>query len=197
VTFHADKPPSYWQGGFSNRAPSGWRASAARSGGGVLIMNLTHYVDLLRYVTGCEVLEVSAVARVAFGQEVEDEIAVSVRFEGGAVGTFLGSASTRGAPSSRVEVWGEHGTLELEPDPRIYSERAMSGLLTGRWNALPTDDVDVRTTFVERFASAVLEQCEPDVTALDGLAVQAFVEAVYQSVISGRPEPVAFARAQE
>jgi 2-desacetyl-2-hydroxyethyl bacteriochlorophyllide A dehydrogenase len=197
VTFHADKPPSYWQGGFSNRAPSGWRASAKRSGGGVSIMNLTHYVDLLRYVTGCEAVEVSAVTRIGSGQEVEDEIAASVRFEGGAVGTFLGSASTRGAPSTRVEVWGEHGTLELEPDPRIYSERATSGLLTSRWNALPTDDVDVRTTFVERFVAAVLEQRAPDVTALDGLAVQAFVEAAYQSAISGRPERVAFGRAPE
>lgn len=190
VVFHADKPPSYWQGGFSNRATSGWRASAERSGGGVMIMNLTHHIDLLRHLTGCEVLEVSAFARILPGQQVEDEIAVSVRFEGGAVGTLLGSASTRGVPSSRVELWGDHGTLQLEPEPRIYSERAVPGLLTGRWNTLPQDDVDVRTVLVERFAAAVLEQREPDVTALDGLAVQAVVQAVYQSVISERPEPI-------
>lgn len=195
VVFHADKPQSYWQGGFSNRANSDWRASADRSGGGVMIMNLTHYVDLLRHVSGCEVLEVSAVARVLPGQEVEDQIAVSVRFEGGAVGTFLGSASTRGVPSSRLELWGEHGTLQLAPEPRIYTERAVPGLHTGHWNTLPMDDVDVRTVFVERFAAAVLEQREPDVTAMDGLAVQAFVDAVYRSVISGRPEPVTPVRA--
>jgi predicted dehydrogenase len=195
VTFHADKPASYWHGGFSSRAPSGWRGSAERSGGGVLIMNLTHYVDLLRHMTGCEMLDVSAVARCAAGQEVEDEIAVSVRFAGGGVGTFFGSASTPGAPNSRFEVWGEHGTLQLEPEPRIYSERAVPGLLTGRWNALPTNHVDERTVFVERFAAAVLEQREPDVTALDGLAVQAFVDAVYRSVISGRPEVISTASA--
>jgi predicted dehydrogenase len=159
-------------------------------------MNLTHYVDLLRHMTGCEVLEVSAVARFAPEQEVEDSIAVSVRFEGGGVGTFFGSASTPGSPRSRLEMWGEHGTLQLEPEPRIYTERAVPGLLTGRWNALPTTDVDERTVFVERFAAAVLEQREPDVTALDGLAVQAFVEAVYSSAATGRPERVATARAQ-
>jgi predicted dehydrogenase len=194
VTFHADKPQSYWHGGFSNRAFSNWRAKAPRAGGGVMIMNLTHYVDMLMHLTGCEAVEVSAVANVLPGQEVEDGIAVSVRFENGAVGTFLGSASTRGAPSSRMELWGEHGTLQLEPEPCIYTERAVPGLLTGRWNALPKDHVDVRRVLVERFASAVLDQREPDVTAGDGLAVQAFVDAVYRSMRSGRPEAVARVR---
>jgi predicted dehydrogenase len=197
VVFHADKPPSYWEGGFSNRAMSGWRASSARSGGGVMIMNLTHQIDLLRHITGCDALEVSAVARFEPGHEVEDEIAVSVRFEGGAIGTLLGSASTRGTPSSSVEMWGDLGTLQLEPVPRIYTERLVPGLLTGRWNALPREPVDERTMFIERFATAVLEHREPDVTGGDGLAVQAVVEAVYRSVTSGRPEPVTSAEGHE
>jgi 2-desacetyl-2-hydroxyethyl bacteriochlorophyllide A dehydrogenase len=190
IVFHADKPQSYWQGGFSSRANSPWRTSAERSGGGVMIMNLTHFVDLLRHISGCEAIEVSAFARVPPDAEVEDEIAASVRFENGAVATILGSASTRGAPGTRVDIWGENGTLQLEPEARIYTERAVPGLLTSRWNTLPTDNRDVRTLFVERFCAAVLDQQEPDITARDGLAVQAFVEAVYRSVRSGRPEPI-------
>jgi 2-desacetyl-2-hydroxyethyl bacteriochlorophyllide A dehydrogenase len=192
VVFHADKPSSYWEGGFSSRAMSGWRASKVRSGGGVMIMNLTHHIDLLRHLTGCRAVEVSAVARVEPGREVEDEIAVTIRFEGGAVGTLFGSASTRGAPSSRVEMWGDVGTLQLEPEPRIYTERAVPGLITGKWNVLPMVPVDERTAFVEGFATAVLEHREPDVTGSDGLAVQAVVDAVYRSVTSGGLEPVAF-----
>jgi predicted dehydrogenase len=190
VVFHADKPQSYWHGGFSGRTSSDWRATLERSGGGVMIMNLTHYVDLVRHLTGCEAAEVHAVATIRAGQEVEDQIAVSVQFDGGAVGTFIGSASTRGEPSCRFEIWGEHGTLQFEPEGRIYTERAVSGLLTGRWNMLPTNEVEVRTAFFEQFADAVLEGREPDVTPADGLAVQAFVDAVYRSVRSGRSEPV-------
>lgn len=190
VLFHADKPPSYWRGGFSGRATSDWRTSRARSGGGVMIMNLTHHIDLLRHVTGCEAVEVMAQARREPAQEVEDAIAVTVRFEGGAIGTLSGSASTRGAPPSRVELWGDLGTLQLEPEPRVYSDVALPGLVTGRWNTLPTDPVDERTVYLERFVQAVLEQRPPDVTGEDGLAVQALVEAVYRSADSGRPELV-------
>jgi predicted dehydrogenase/NADPH:quinone reductase-like Zn-dependent oxidoreductase len=190
VLFHADKPPSYWHGGFSGRARSDWRASRARSGGGVMIMNLTHHVDLLRHVTGCEALEVTAHVRRELGQEVEDGVVATVRFDGGAIGTLSASASTRGAPPSRVELWGELGTLQLEPEPRVYTDVALPGVLSGRWNTLPTDPVDERTVYVERFASAVLEGREPDVTGEDGVAVQALVEAVYRSAESGGPEQV-------
>ena len=190
VVFHTDKPASYWHGGFSGRAQSGWRSSRERSGGGVMIMNLTHHVDLLRYVTGCEAIEVSAMALADAGHDVEDEIAATVRFVGGAVGTLLGSASTRGVPRSRLEVWGDVGTVQLEPEARIYTDRAVPGLVTGRWNALPTDPVNERVIFIERFAAAVLEERSPDVTAMDGFAVQALVSAVYRSMESGRTEPV-------
>ena len=190
INFHADKPQSYWHGGFSGRAHSDWRMSADRSGGGVMIMNMTHFVDLLRHVTGREIVKVHAVADSLPGQQVEDRIAVTVRFEGGAIGTLVGSASTRGVPETRLEIWGEHGTVDLGRNPRIYTESSVPGLRTGRWNALPVDELDERTVFVERFAAAVLEQRAPDVTATDGLAVQAFVDAVYRSVASGRPEAV-------
>ncbi len=191
VAFHADKPQSYWHGGFSGRASSDWRMSADRSGGGVMIMNMTHFVDLLRHMSGTEIAEVHAVGTVFPGEEVEDQIGVTVRFEGGAIGTLVGSASSRGTPGSRLEMWGEHGTVELGPKPQIYTDRALPGLITGRWNELPNEENDVRTIFVERFAAAVLEEREPDVTAADGLAVQAFVDAVYRSVASGQPETVA------
>ena len=199
LVFHADKPPSYWLGGFSGRATSDWRGSRARAGGGVLIMNMTHHVDLLRHLTGCEVTEVSAVTRHDADAEVEDAVAVTLRFTGGGVGTLLGSASTRGAPPSRFDLWGDAGSVQLEPEARLFTERAVPGALTRRWNSLPREpEVDERTVFVERFAAAALTGGEPDVTAADGLAVQAVVEAAYESArIGGIPVPVAFPAVRE
>jgi predicted dehydrogenase len=181
VVFHADKPPSYWRGGFSGRASSDWRGRRDRAGGGVLIMNLTHYVDFIRFVTGVEPEWVSA--RTDPGAEVEDAVALSVGFEGGAVGTISGSASTRGIPPNRFELWGEVGALRIEPDPAVYTDRALDGVATGRWVSLPRDaGDDPRRIFVERFADAVLRGRPPEVTADDGLAVQSFVDAAYRSI---------------
>jgi predicted dehydrogenase len=186
VAFHTDKPASYWTGGFSGRAASDWRASRERAGGGVLIMNLTHYVDLLRHLTGAEPEWVAGTARTEPGAEVEDAIALSVGFTGGAVATISGSASTRGGPPNRVELWGRDGTVRLEPKAEAYTERAVPGLPAGRWTPLPVEAVDrTRRTFVEQFAAALARGAEPDVTPADGLAVQRFVDAAYRAVASG------------
>lgn len=191
VVFHTDKPESYWVGGLSGRSPSSWRSSLERSGGGVLIMNVTHYVDFMRFLAGAEPARVSAAGRWARGAEVEDGIAVIVEFEGGAIGTISGSASTRGAPPNRFELWGETGTLLLEPAPAIVTERAVPGLPAGRWCALPeASDEDPRAVFVERFVDAVRAGRPVDVPASDGLAVQAFVEAAYRAAREGSKVPV-------
>jgi predicted dehydrogenase/NADPH:quinone reductase-like Zn-dependent oxidoreductase len=189
VLFHADKPDAYWLGGFSGRARSDWRGSLERAGGGVLIMNLTHYVDLLRHVAGLEPARVSATSRSREGSEVEETITATIEFSGGAIGSLLASAATRGAPSSRFEAWGESGAVRFEPEPAVYTERAVDGVVPGRWSALPEDPaVDPRWLFVDRFCAAVLESRPPDVTAEDGLAVQAFVDAAYRSAAGdGRP----------
>ena len=186
VLFHADKPMSYWTGGFSGRSPSAWRASRDRSGGGVLIMNVVHHLDLLRFVAGAETESVAGVALRDEDAEVEDAVALSVGFVGGAIGSVSASASTRGAPETRFEIWGDAGTVRLEPDAAFYTDRAVAGALPGRWASLPSAPVDeTRRIFVEQFAAAVFEGREPDVTPADGLAVQAFVDAAYRAVESG------------
>jgi predicted dehydrogenase len=192
VLFHADKPPSYWTSGFSGRSYSPWRLSRSRAGGGVLIMNLTHYIDLLRYVAGAEIESVAGSSRSDVGMDVEDSVALSVVFNDGAIGSISGSASTRGAPPNRFEVWGETGTLRLEPDAAVYTERAVDGVLPGRWTPLPTATVDeTRRVFVERFATAILEGRPVDVAPRDGLAVQAFVDAAYRAIETGESVRVA------
>ena len=188
VVFHADKPPAYWAGGYSGRAASDWRSRRDRAGGGVFIMSVTHFVDFLRHVAGAETELVTALGRNDEGVEVEDSISIAVSFAGGGVGTMFGSASTPGAPSTTFEMWGDLGTIRLEPEASVFTERAIDGVTPGQWCALPADDgSDPRTIFVERFVDAVVQGREPDVSAADGLAVQAVVEAAYRSMDEGRP----------
>jgi len=54
-----DKPASYWQAGYSGRWVSSWRASQAQAGGGVTLMNSSHQLDIVRFITGLEVARVS------------------------------------------------------------------------------------------------------------------------------------------
>ena len=81
-----------------------WRRT--RTGGGAALINLIHDVDLLRHLCG-DVARVYAEGGSELrGHEVEDTVAVSLRFANGAVGTILASDA---APSP----WGwELGTGE-------------------------------------------------------------------------------------
>jgi predicted dehydrogenase len=146
-------------------------------------MNLTHHVDFIRFITGVEPAWVSGTARTDAGREVEDAVALAVGFEGGAVGTISGSASTRGVPPNRFELWGEVGALRSSPiRPSTPSARSTASRRGAGWPLPPDagDDPapDLRRALRRRGAAGR----PPEVTADDGLAVQAFVDAAYRSI---------------
>jgi predicted dehydrogenase len=148
-------------------------------------MNLSHYVDLVRCLTGLDADSVTAVTSTFDPEsEVEDSVAVAVRFSNGALGSILGSSATPGYRSGHTElaVWGSHGHIVLEPEPRLYTLTAMEGIRTNRWQSfgeLPSRNI--RAVYMSRLATAIHCGEQPDVTGEDGLAVQAFLEAAYES----------------
>jgi predicted dehydrogenase/threonine dehydrogenase-like Zn-dependent dehydrogenase len=187
VRWYADKPASYFYGGFTGRSPSTWRMRQEQAGGGVLLMNLSHEIELVRHLTGARVDEVLAfTANTERLAEVEDNVTVSVRYEGGAIGSFTASASSRGFRDESIRIWGSDGHLEIKPDPRLYTLRAIDGFPTASWTGIgAVGRIPTRAVYVSRFATAVSEGREPDVTALDGVSVQAFLEAAYESARTG------------
>ena len=190
ITMLVDKPPSYWLGGYSGRASSGWRSSRAAAGGGILIMNATHLVDRVLHLTGAIVEEVAAFAlQSAESGEVEDSIAVSLRYAGGAVGTIVGASSARGGSSaSGLTLWGTLGQIVLDDRPQAFTLHAAADGEAGRWRELAsTDDADPRVVYFERFVDCVRTGALPEIDLAAGLAVQEVVEAAYRSVEEGRP----------
>jgi 2-desacetyl-2-hydroxyethyl bacteriochlorophyllide A dehydrogenase len=190
TSFLADRPPSYWLGGFSGRATSDWRQSRERAGGGVLIMNLSHYVDLIRHLVDREVAAVTAQTASFSGRDVEDAITASFRYDNGALGSLLGSSAIRGTSggqtSSEVRMWGEDGHVSVEGGLEVFTLRAVEGLRPARWQRFRrVNGVAIRAVFASRFATALDRGEPPDVTVEDGLAVQAFIEAAYRSSALG------------
>jgi predicted dehydrogenase len=183
LSFLIDKPPSYWLGGWTGRTSSVWRSSRSQAGGGVLIMNLCHYLDLMRHLTGEEVEAVAAVTGSAEARsEVEDTVSLTIRYENGAVGSVIGSSAAPGSNEARLELWGMDGRVQVEPTGRTYTRRVADGLRPGRWFSLPAaSQVDTRVVYFSRLATAIHQGLEPDVTLADGLAVQAIMEAAYRS----------------
>ena len=187
IRLFLDKTPAYWLGGFSGRTTSDWRSSQRLAGGGVLIMNLSHHIDLVRHLCGVEVEHVSAI----FGatderRDVEDAITVGVQYVGGAVGSMIGVSAVRGETQEEVRVWGRDGHVVLAPSPGVFTLRSMQGLRATRWHTyghLPV--YSARALYLSRLGSDLAAGKSPEVSGEDGLAVQAVISAVYRSAESG------------
>ena len=89
----------------------GWRATWKGEGGGVLINQCPHQLDLFYWFVGMP-KRVQAIAGLGkhHNIEVEDEVVAMMEFANGAVGTFI--TSTGEAPGvNRLEIVGDKGTL--------------------------------------------------------------------------------------
>ncbi|MBQ2945108.1 MAG: Gfo/Idh/MocA family oxidoreductase [Clostridia bacterium] len=89
-----------------------WRATWEGEGGGVLINQSPHQIDLFWWIVGEMPIEVSA--RCSYGRwhdiEVEDDVTATFRYKNGATGVFI--TSTGEYPgTNRLEIVGTKGTL--------------------------------------------------------------------------------------
>jgi UDP-N-acetyl-2-amino-2-deoxyglucuronate dehydrogenase len=94
-----------------------WRGTWAKDGGGALINQSIHYVDLLQYIMG-PVEEVFAycATRGHIRIEVEDIAAAAVKFASGAIGLIEANTAAYPGFSTRLDIYGTNGSVIIEND---------------------------------------------------------------------------------
>jgi len=193
-----DKPLTYWQSGYSGRSMNPWRSIKAQAGGGVVLMNTSHLLDALFYVTGLVVVSVSAdIGTLVADVEVEDTASATLRFNNGAIGSLIAGAHIQGAQNEEYcRVYGTEGQIQL-PDPygsdplRIYLKRPWSQFGAGQWYSISTEPVSVHQCAIEEYAEALQSGgCVP-IDAQAARRVLAVVLAIYQSAAEKRTITIA------
>ena len=190
------RPQSYYDS-------ADWRGTWAEDGGGALMNQAIHTLDLVQWLAG-PVCEVSAATACLAHEriEVEDVAVATLRFRSGALGVF--SASTAMWPGSPAEllISGTRGTARLT-----------AGQLT-EWRFDPEhpDDDDLRRSLApteggasggasdpkaigalahqrqfEDFARALREGRRPEVDGIEARKAVEIALAVYTSAREGRP----------
>lgn len=174
----------------------GWRGTRALDGGGALMNQGIHALDLMLWMMGTP-RNVSAKTAVLAHEriEVEDVAAATIEFESGAIGVLLASTAASPGLPVRLTVHGDSGTAVLDGDqlhlinhtsnvePTDQKEAGdPDGGLAG-WNAT---DLAHRSQY-EDFIRAVLSDSAPMITTHDGRRSMAVVLAVYESARTDRP----------
>ena len=155
---------------FASRVPMAgrWNADPAVSGGGVLIDNGTHSVDIARFMLG-PIVEVSA---------VEDTAEMFLRSADGAMGTIDLSWSIDKAVDFYMGLYGSEGTIQVG-----WKASRFRGA-DGDWVPFGTgyDKVAAMGAQVRNFCRAVTGDEELLITADDAIASVDVVAAAYRSM---------------
>jgi UDP-N-acetyl-2-amino-2-deoxyglucuronate dehydrogenase len=189
IVSRGDKAASYWTGGYTGRVQTDWRTKRETSGGGVLIMNTIHDLNTLRFLTGLEPVRVYAeYDNYATPVEVEDYIAVTIRYANGAIGTLEAGSALPGRDPAQPKdrIYGDRGQIVLGDPVTVYLREPVEtsqGLLpAGEW--LPLDlgaAAPDRGAMIDKFVLAIRARCAPPVTGLDGRNALAVALAAYRS----------------
>ena len=141
------RPQSYYDSG-------DWRATWSGEGGGVLLNQCPHNLDLFQWICG---MPKTITAHLHFGKwhdiEVEDDVSAYLEYENGATGTFI--TTTGDAPgTNRFEVCLDHGKLVAEiegKESRLtmwyseISEPEFSATFTGSFGSPKFEKTEVET----------------------------------------------------
>jgi predicted dehydrogenase len=102
----------------------GWRGTRKLDGGGAVMNQSVHNVDLLQWIAG-PVKRVSAYAasRIHKEIEVEDTLTCSLQFESGAFGAIVGTTALYPGMPVRIEIGGADGTAVSENGLKVYKFR--------------------------------------------------------------------------
>lgn len=172
-------------------ASAAWRGTFAEDGGGVLMNQGVHLVDLAVWLFGA-VRRVSAFAKTRLHRiEVEDTLSATLEFYSGALGSIAGTTASPPGVTHSAEVCGTRGSLRLE------GERVVRWDVPGR--ARPEGGegdgaaADPRATSTENharivadFVEAVQTGSSPRVSGEDALLSLNVVKAAYTSAREGR-----------
>ncbi|MFX4271843.1 Gfo/Idh/MocA family protein [Propionibacteriaceae bacterium Y1685] len=160
---------------------AGWRGTWAMDGGGALMNQGVHLVDMALWLLG-DVENVYAEGGLLAHEriEVEDTIAITARLKSGGVLNFLATTCANAKLPLRVNVMGTEGVA-------VSSNEEFSYFVTSTDAELPEfEKVDQQAGQLNNFVEAVRTGGTPLVTSAESRAAVAFIEAAYESMRTGK-----------
>src|SRR5215212_2580094 len=190
----------------------GWRGTWELDGGGVLINQAIHSIDLLQWLMG-PVLEVTAYTGLLAHEriEVEDTAVAILKFACGALGTIVATTASYPGLTARIAVHGDRGSAIIDDDELVYFHAAGEGKEGGAYGAgrgeneaeqimaryggasgpgAGSDPGSLSMAHrdqIRDFVEAVREGREPSINLEEGRRPLAIIQALYESARTGGP----------
>jgi predicted dehydrogenase len=176
------------------------KGSWAGEGGGALMNQAIHQVDLLRWLAGpvatvFGMWQLGALHRI----ESEDVVTAVLRYASGATGTLQAATALWPGYPERIELHGTKGTAIITGDRLtswdVQEDQGEAAPLAARGASGASDPLAISLEPFERqfldFGEAIRTGGRPLVAGEDGLEALELVDAIYRSCRAGQPVTLA------
>lgn len=176
-------------------AKESWHGTLALDGGGALINQAIHTVDLLQWIVGPAETVFAFKGALRYPHiEGEDTLVANIRFQNGALGIIEAATSIAPGFKRRLEISGERGTIILDGDDisvwQIEGEEAETGsgeqITDGSSNPAAISNEGHRRQIAD-FVEAINQGREPVVSGREGRKALQLIESIYRSADEGSP----------
>jgi len=199
-------------------SPERWQGTLAYDGGGALMNQAIHIVDMVQWLAGAAMDDIDEQANpvtevMAYTAkrghdpqliEVEDTASVALRFRNGALGQLFAATSMYPGARRRVQLGGRDGlaeTVEDElvtwhfredsaDDERVRERFGQAGATTGGAADPMAIDYENHRRNIAAFLDACANASPFMLNAREARKAVAIIEAIYKSARSNQPQPV-------
>jgi predicted dehydrogenase len=175
----------------------GWRGTWKMDGGGAVMNQGVHQVDLMQWIVG-PVKTVSAYAgsRIHSKIEVEDTLTCALQFANGAYGTYVSTTGMFPGGPTRIEIGGEFGTAisenglkrfefrDARPEDKLLTDRLDPSKSKSSGGGTNPQDVpvDLHHKNITHIYEAWDRGVEADTNGAEARKAVAIIQAMYESV---------------
>lgn len=171
----------------------GWRKRSDQAGGGVLMVQAIHLIDLLLWIMGPVNFVEGKVTTMTHSMETEDVALGILGFRSGAMGIVKTTTCVSSRLPSRIEIYGEKGSVAVE-DNRIvnlyqgsnsYRDRFISLLRSRLISLFPWPPGTIEKQ-IRDMVQALRENKKPFVEGEEGRKALEIILGIYESSSQGR-----------
>ena len=168
-----------------------WRAEPELAGLGTINNIGVHAYDLLRFLLGAEVSEVSVLTNVGRKKELEVMALSLFRFSNG---TLAYANANQVYPNNQpeIDIYGSKGRITASKVTRPWQDGEMRVLTQEGEKVTQATSQDCYRRVIDDFNHAVLENREPHANGLDGLRSVQLTDAMARSAHEGRTVEVKY-----
>ncbi|MBQ8551244.1 MAG: Gfo/Idh/MocA family oxidoreductase [Clostridia bacterium] len=178
----------------------GWHGTWEMDGGGSLMNQAVHTVDLMQWLMGDVASIHSTMGIYDHDIETEDMTASVITFKSGAAATFVSTTCAYPGISTDIQLYGTGGTIEADADilkrwklrdadDEDEEEEEMLEKYGGGNRAVEKADPTVITghkSMVENMIEAVIEDKDPQILPTEAIKSVRIVNAIYESARTGK-----------